>query len=92
MTPENHLWQAVLLQAVTDATYRGETEALCRARHEADVWIRRGSKDFYQVCNLALIDPDFVRDAYVGGRIDADVLRATSLQNGEPRNPTTTKE
>jgi hypothetical protein len=78
MSPEQILWQSVLMQAARDATAPnpGDTETI-RAKVEADAWFRRGGKQFRQVCMMAGFDPDFIRDAYIGGRIDGKLLRSS---------------
>ena len=76
MTPERLLWQAVLYRAAMDAVAPETGDDGARNRSEADTWFRRGGKDFRQVCALANMDPDFVRDAYLDGRIDPVVLKA----------------
>jgi len=76
MTPEQRLWQAVVYRAAMDALNPTDSDEGLKAQREADVWLRRNSKDFRRVCNLAGIDPDFIRDAYVAGRIDAQLLKS----------------
>ena len=78
MSPEQILWQSVLMQAARDATAPkpGDKETI-RAKVEADVWFRRGGKQFRQVCMMAGFDPDFIRDAYIGGRIYGRLLRSS---------------
>ena len=76
MSPEKRLWQAVLFQAFRDATYTGDGRQERIHQRKADAWIRAGGKDFRQVCSLAGMDPAFLRDAYIGGRVDAKLLRS----------------
>ena len=78
MSPEQILWQSVVLQAARDATApKSKNIYTNRAKIEADVWFRRGGKQFRQVCMMAGFDPDFIRDAYIGGRIDGRLLRSS---------------
>lgn len=74
---EQTMWQAVLFQAFIDATrhnpYAPENK---RSISSADRWIRGKGRDFCEVCALAGMDPDFLHDAYVQGRVDANKLRA----------------
>ena len=80
MTPEQTLWQSVVVKAALDATSNAPSSSDdYLAQKMADAWIRRGGSDFKEVCNLAGIDPDFIRDAYIEGRINADLLRAKDL-------------
>ena len=83
MSPEQILWQSVLMQAARDATAPnpGDKETI-RAKVEADAWFRRGGKQFRQVCMMAGFDPDFIRDAYIGGRIDGKLLRSSQDVRG----------
>jgi hypothetical protein len=78
MTPEKKLWQSVVLKALTDATaedpYGSDN---LRAKRDAQSWLESGGKDFRMVCALAEMDPDFVREKYLGGKIDAKLLRAS---------------
>jgi len=78
---EQYLWQSVVRQAVVDAAYRGEDR---ESRHEkvmADHWLRGNGSDFRHVCNLAVIDPDFLHEAYVNGRIDRDRLKSAQRES-----------
>lgn len=63
---ERELWAAVILQAVNDATgnHRGTaTPAEAgRLQEEAVAWFRSNSRDFRDVCMLADLDPDAVRE------------------------------
>jgi hypothetical protein len=70
-SPEQILWQSVVLRALMDATGNKETE-----RTEADAWIRFGGKKFQAVVTMAGMCPDFVRDAYIAGRVNPDLLRS----------------
>ena len=77
MTPEQKLWQSVVVKAALDATanYPASSEDHL-AQKQADEWLREGGADFKEVCNLAGLDPDFIQQAYIGGRINADLLRS----------------
>jgi hypothetical protein len=69
-SPEQQLWQAVLLNAFMDATRGNPSQTPDRhGMNSADGWIRGGGKDFRIVCALAGMDPDFLRQAYVSGRV-----------------------
>lgn len=68
------LWQAVVYNAILDAVFdrrngHPSDPAL------ADKWLRSNCADFREVCDNAGMDPDFVRDAYINGRLDAERLR-----------------
>lgn len=72
------MWQAVILLAVEDALLTGAENV--KERHKADSWLRGMSKNFRLVCSLAGMDPDFIRDAYVAGRIDVKILAGNRKQ------------
>jgi len=77
MIPEQVLWQSVVYKALIDATAvnpSGREDRL--AKDAADRWFRSGGRDYHQVCALAGIDPDFMRDNYMAGKIDGKLLRA----------------
>jgi len=81
MTPEQKLWQSVVVKAALDATsnpLQNTKDYTYQelAKKQADAWLRTGGMDFKEVCNLAGLDPDFIRDAYIGGRINAELLRS----------------
>ena len=69
-TPEQRLWQAVLAQAINDATRESASSAEDRrAMPEARAWLDRGGHDFRRCCTFAGLDPDAVRDAWRAGRL-----------------------
>jgi len=82
MTPDK-LWQKVLMQAMIDATFTGDTTENCRAKKASINWITKAGKDFYTVCNLAGMDPDFVRDSFLAGRVDGELLRSAQGRHKE---------
>lgn len=91
---EQRLWQSVIEQAINDGltlqkrmAYRSpntdhsirdakRTDAELR---QADAWIRAGGKHFRKCCALAGYDPDFIRECYVAGKINLDVLSPPKL-------------
>lgn len=69
-TPEQRLWQAVLAQAINDATRESASrEEDRRAMLEARAWLDRGGYDFQRCCTFAGLDPDAVREAWRAGRL-----------------------
>ena len=69
--PEINLWRAVIDQAVQDWTDPNAPGAKRPDRKRAQVWLRGTSKDFWEVCNLACLDPRIVStiiNYIVGGR------------------------
>lgn len=71
MTPEQILWQSVLLKAITDAAAINPAgDENKRAKTDADNWLRGGGRDFRRVCDFAGFDPDFIREKYIAGKIN----------------------
>lgn len=78
MTGERVLWQAVVYRAFRDATDpKAKSIEAQEHKAEADTWIRQCGRDFRHVCLLAGMDADFLSDAYILGRVDPELLRAT---------------
>lgn len=82
MTPEQRLWQTVIVRAVLDAGWNGnERDNLGRLTHEATekrrahTWLSSNIEHFRMVCDLAGIDPAFLRGAYRSGRLDLEAFR-----------------
>lgn len=78
-SPEVHLWRAVIGQAFDDATSRSLNPEVQRERPRARAWLLRGGDDFNDICHMAMLDPDAVRDS-------ADKLcsRGWPTQGSEP--------
>lgn len=69
-TPEQRLWQTVLIQAINDALHDDPySPENTRAKREAISWLTRGTADFREVCSLAGFDPDHVREAWRCGKL-----------------------
>lgn len=64
------LYQEIVLMALRDALHAKRKVE----RAQADAWIRSGGNWFRQCCTYAGWDPDFVRDAYVSGRVNPDLF------------------
>lgn len=78
---ELQLWQTVLFTAVKDALEGQDQERPELERFRADRWIRSNGKDFRLVCALAGLEPEFIRSAYIAGRIRLDLLVASETGN-----------
>lgn len=78
MTPEQRLWQSVLLTAVQDAVYDGENVELQNAQRAAAIWLDKAGRDFREVCTLAGMDPQFIADAWRNGKLTKDSLKAAT--------------
>lgn len=81
MSPEQVLRQSVVYKALIDATAVNQSGREDRlAKDAADRWFRLGGRDYREVCALAGIDPDFMRDNYLAGKIDGVLLRAKECE------------
>src|SRR5262245_37362871 len=60
---ERGLWRAVLTQALMDAASHSRKPENQFHKHEATAWLTGFSKDFVMVCDLADLDPSYVRRA-----------------------------
>lgn len=61
----------------------GRREAM-QDKRNADAWIRGGSKDYRLACIMAGLDPEFIRDSYIAGRIDrARLKNLTEVDDGQ---------
>jgi hypothetical protein len=78
---ERELWQTVVFLAVKDALEGRDQYKAPLSQVQADRWIRGGGKDFRLVCSLAGIEPEFLREAYVSGRIRLELLVASETHN-----------
>lgn len=87
---EQRMWQQVVLVALTDATRPALPPGLRSGtdpQAEADQWLRDGGKEFRLVCDLAGLDPDFVRHRYLAGDMDPVAIRSAHKQSkGRPRH------
>ncbi len=81
-----NMWGKVVLNEVLAALWEGNT---CNskgypspaefARRHADSWLRNCGRDMREVCDLAGIDPEFLSQAYISGRIKKAVLEKPEL-------------
>ncbi len=55
-----NMWRNVVHLALADATDQRKSNALHQS--EALIWIERGGKDFFMVCDMADYSPKYVRD------------------------------
>lgn len=58
--PENKLFQAVLWQAVKDASTGINTTSAASVRDQARAWLSGSGADFRLVCELADFEPAFI--------------------------------
>ncbi|MBN8531852.1 MAG: hypothetical protein J0L97_08355 [Alphaproteobacteria bacterium] len=58
------LWRAVICQAFLDATCSPRNRFQRHDKEMALAWFRGRSSDFYQVCECAGFEPDYVRERF----------------------------
>lgn len=84
--PEQALWTAVVIQAISDATGTDR-----RTRNAARRWLLGGMSDLVTVCNLAGIEPSALR-RYARTLARSDWPRPTMFQDSPENNETTTPQ
>ena len=62
---EQRLFQAILVQALEDATNPSNFKRETYHKHDSHCWFVDNSDDFQQICWGAELDPDFVRGEYL---------------------------
>ena len=62
---EQRLFQAILVQALEDATNPSNFKRETYHKHDSNCWFVDNSEDFQQICWGAELDPDFVRGEYL---------------------------
>jgi len=62
---EQRLFQAILVQALEDATNPSNFKRETYHKHDSHCWFVDNSEDFQHVCWGAELDPDFVRGEYL---------------------------
>ena len=76
---EQRLFQAILVQALEDATNLSNYKKETYNKHESHLWFVNNSNDFKEICWGADIDPDFVRGEYLK-LIDDGKIKFTKFQ------------
>ncbi len=59
---EISLWRAVITQALMDAGSSSQTSEMKFERAKAISWLSGVSPDFYTVCSLADLEPDYIKE------------------------------
>lgn len=59
-TPEQKMFLSVIIQAITDASYKGSDIYTLHHKNAAIVWLTGNSQDFRIVCKLAGLDADYI--------------------------------
>ena len=76
---EQRLFQAIIVQALEDATNPSNFKRETYHKHDSHCWFVDNSDDFQQVCWGAELDPDFVRGEYLK-MIDEGKIKFSSMQ------------
>jgi len=63
---ENYMWRAVLINALEDTMITRTDRKSATLKVRAHNWIMGSCSDFDKVCNWAMLDPEFVCEAYTG--------------------------
>ncbi len=59
---EQAMWRAVIVQALMDASCGSQKEEILQWKHDAVIWLRGNSKDFWTVAHYAGFDPVYLRE------------------------------
>jgi len=76
---EQRLFQAILVQALEDATNPSNFKRETYHKHDSHCWFVDNSEDFQHVCWGAELDPDFVRGEYLK-MVDSGKIIFTKMQ------------
>ena len=76
---EQRLFQAILVQALEDATNPSNFKRETYHKHDSHCWFVDNSEDFQNVCWGAELDPDFVRGEYLK-MVDNEKIVFTKIQ------------
>ena len=76
---EQRLFQAILVQALEDATNPSNFKRETYHKHDSHCWFVDNSQDFQDVCWGAELDPDFVRGEYLK-MVDNEKIIFTKIQ------------
>ena len=76
---EQRLFQAILVQALEDATNPSNFKRETYHKHDSHCWFVDNSDDFQQVCWGAELDPEFVRGEYLK-MIDEEKIKFSEMQ------------
>ena len=76
---EQRLFQAILVQALEDATNPSNFKRETYHKHDSHCWFIDNSDDFQQVCWGAELDPEFVRSEYLK-MVDDGKIKFSEMQ------------
>ena len=77
--PEQKLFQAIILQALEDATSTSGVKKDTYWKEDSHKWFLENSRDFQDICWNADMDPEMVREEYIK-LIDNGKIKFTELQ------------
>ena len=76
---EQRLFQAILVQALEDATNPSNFKRETYHKHDSHCWFINNSDDFQKVCWGAELDPEFVRSEYLK-MVDNGKIKFSEMQ------------
>ncbi len=65
LNPENKLWRAVVINAFDDTMITLSDRKSSVQKIEAHNWILQESRDYREVCEWALLDPEEMKEHYI---------------------------
>lgn len=78
--PERSLWRSVISQALSDATTNSRKADMRYYRQKAIEWLLGSDDDFIMVCNLAELEPEYVRQKALAAIAAAHASSRTLMQ------------
>ena len=66
LNPEHKLWRAVVINAFDDTMITLSDRKSSVQKIEAHNWILQESRDYREVCEWALLDPEEMKEHYIG--------------------------
>lgn len=84
--PDRRLWQAVILQAVIDATSQARDAGECSQRRDARKWFEAAGPDFQDVCEQAGVNPCLIRKQALAEVAEADRRQSAPIRQRRTRS------
>ena len=78
-TPEERLFQAIILQAFEDALNMGQHKHDAYAKQDSYNWFTNDTKNFNNVCWCASFEPEIIRSKF-NELISKKIIKYTSIQ------------
>lgn len=81
MSPEQRLWQEVVFKTIIDAMSNQDSPCDDEwiSRKQAREWMKGDTRDFFEVCTLAGIDPHFLRENFAAGKIRLEDIKTVRM-------------